>query len=133
MYKFLDLQKYSELVSSPYWYIKLNDEIETYFRKLPPGKNREEWFNYRTEILLFFENALREGKVSLGESSSINFDKKRKEIDTIVIHHTSTEPNTSIWMLEALGLLRLYVPEFSNPKRDYMGQPIFSGHIYEGR
>ena len=66
-----------------------------------------------------------------------DLDIERKPIDTIVIHHTKNLPGMTLDRLNAMHLLRIYGRYFANPtdvrEKHLKGQPVWSGHFYEGR
>jgi hypothetical protein len=90
-----------------------------------------------TELLYgFFEDYLSQDHIALA-SNSANADIERKEIDTIVIHHTSNPPGVRLERLSAIELIRLYAPYFAHPSlqvdRHLTGKPIGSGHLRDGK
>ena len=90
---------------------------------------------FKTSLYDFFESQLSRGNIALGHGSG-DFDLDRKEIDTVVIHHTSNPAGLSGSRLSAIELVRLYAPYFANPTaeedRHLKGQPIYSGHVRNG-
>jgi hypothetical protein len=91
---------------------------------------------FKTNLYDFFESQLSRGFIPLGTSSG-DLDGDRKEIDTVVIHHTSNPPGLRQSRLSAIELVRLYAPYFANPtveEDNYLkGQPIYSGHVRNGK
>jgi hypothetical protein len=89
----------------------------------------------KDDLYDFFEQALRQGIVELG--NGYDADVERKPIDRIVIHHTSNPPGLSPARLSAIELVRLYVPYFANPQAPedmhLKGKPISSGHVRQGK
>jgi hypothetical protein len=87
---------------------------------------------FKANLYDFFESQLSRGEIALGRGSG-DLDVDRKQIDTIVIHHTGNPPGLSPSRLSAIELVRLYAPYFTNPtvKEDkhLKGQPIYSGHV----
>jgi hypothetical protein len=81
---------------------------------------------------LLAEDAVRIGRP--GEEPLVDQDEDRVTPDTVVIHHSSRAEGITTPNLNALELLRLYVPEYAkgtvkNP--DGSLQPIYSGHFDE--
>lgn len=62
-----------------------------------------------------------------------NWDDERKDISTVVIHHSSRAEGVSRRILNAMTLARLYVPRYMQPDGDpdVRGQAIWSHHIDE--
>jgi hypothetical protein len=91
---------------------------------------------FKTTLYDFFESQLKWGKIPLGRGTG-DLDVDRKEIDTVVIHHTSNPSGLSLSRLSAIELVRLYAPYFTNPTAEedqhLKGQPIYSGHVRNGR
>lgn len=128
----IDRNYFYSLADDPKWYIHLKDYFEKYFFIQYNDKKSQEWREDRSKIVNIIADLLESHKLSLGENGP-DFDLERKEIDTIVIHHTSTPSDTKLSYLNALTLIRLYVSEFLDQKRDYYGLPIWSGHFYEAQ
>lgn len=81
-------------------------------------------------MLRVFEQLLAEDAVMLGEAGP-NWDAERHPIDTVVIHHTGSAAPMPLSRLNAMHLLRLYVPKYQHPGPDaglIGGTPIYSGH-----
>lgn len=83
-----------------------------------------------------FAELLAEEIVTLGtnEKGLENWDEERQPIDKIVIHHTSRPPGLSLEKLNAMHLLRLYVPRYCSQQTPVIfengsPQPIYSGHF----
>lgn len=119
--------------SDEFWYIKLEPLIKFYFWEF---LDEEEWKVRKRELLEIFANAIKENTIILADnklSKEYNFDRQRKKIDTAIIHHTSTDPDIDISILEAYGLLRLYLPEFVNKNKRTFSKPIGSSHYYNNK
>lgn len=127
------------------WYA--NNEIWPTIERLfvnPPDVMSQEDQGERDKILRFFAKSLLEGTVRLGRRAEYFDDGDRwttkkgwvTPIDTVVIHHTATNPHMTYDLLNAFGLLRLYCPVYmQNPafKKNGKSQSISSGHLYAGR
>jgi hypothetical protein len=103
------------------------------------------------QLIGWFANALAKNLVKLGDvNPGFNDDDRAGKfagsapapVDTVIVHHTATKENLSVWELEALGLLRLYLPHFmstvpngfinfllkTNPQLDLTQLAPASGH-----
>ncbi len=132
-YHHIDYRSLENVLQDPLWYLVLQDELKTYFSSPTTAEKKEpDWGNIREEYIRFFANALEQGTIALGTSGK-NWDEERTSIDTVIIHHTSRAATESLFFLEALLLLRLYVPIYSNPEHSEYQKPIYSNHTYNGR
>jgi len=89
----------------------------------------------KREAYAAVEQAVREGYIPLAAQGE-DFDRERKPIDTVVIHHTKNEPGITLERLNAMHLLRIYAPHYTSPAVDphsSHGQPLWSGHFYNGQ
>ncbi|MBI4137294.1 N-acetylmuramoyl-L-alanine amidase [Candidatus Roizmanbacteria bacterium] len=156
-----DPEKMLQVVQSDlYWYApdtpvgQLIDQCN--FRS--DDETPQELMQVRDETLAFFSFALahdlvRRGNLPAGFNDDdrwhpVNWDYEqgcglteaveKDRPDRIIIHHTNTNPDISVDALEALGLLRLYVPELRRgfpyhiPKC-YQYASVNSGHFRNGR
>lgn len=120
---------WTRLLSGPAWYLSVLPELRRWEGRLKqePSEVQEAC---KKELYDFFERHLAAGHIALGTGGH-RFDRDRKPIDTIVIHHTSNPPGMQPIRLSAIELIRLYAPYFVQPDledRDLRGRPIFSGH-----
>lgn len=94
----------------------------------------------KRQTLEIFEQLLEEDAVRLGIRGVDELDDNDEgrvpvdQLNRIVIHHSARSEGISLSTLNALQLLRLYVPVYqskSNPVLDSSGnhQPIYSGHF----
>lgn len=130
------LHELEQIVKKPAWYFEVKEFLQSFKESYENASSDEakEIIKSEKEHLLFrLGELLNEGKVTLDENHEGFFDRKRKLIDTIVIHHSSRPSDLPLYVINAIHLLNLYVPEFSDPKRDYYGQNIFSGHTNNGK
>lgn len=86
---------------------------------------RDEYYDAVAELL-------NEQKVRLGnpliDDNLPDQDAERRDIDTVVVHHTHRAEGITNDRLNAMELVRLYIPRFrSDP--DYVGVPLYSGHF----
>jgi hypothetical protein len=135
MAKYFDEALWREVVKKPDWYLVLGPNLKKLMTRALWSKatTKEE---IRSEVYSFFIKNLESGQVFLAESGP-NWDKERKTIDTIVIHHTSHSPGVTWQQIDAVHLLRLYANYYSSPydnrDKSIKGQPIFSNHFRSGR
>jgi hypothetical protein len=116
-----------EIASRPDWY--RDEEFISLYQNIMTGGYGTELDTLTEEswqLIGWFANALASGQVMLGNvQPGFNDDDRAGkyagatpvEVDTIIIHHTATKEDLTVWELEALGLLRLYLPHFmdTNP------------------
>ncbi|QQR93709.1 N-acetylmuramoyl-L-alanine amidase [bacterium] len=122
-----------KIFETPTWYLQISEYLKYFFNDITKEDYANEiWVEEKRKFTNIIADLLNEDKISLGETGP-NHDLDRTDIDTVVIHHTLGEENATYEYLNALSLLRLYVPEFSRPSKDYFGTPICSNHIYKGR
>ncbi len=126
---------FTKIKADPIWY--LSDEFNAIKQELfvNPDHDSEEIKNKRRQFISKIGDLLEDDNVSLSQEGP-NFDEEREVIDTIVIHHTGDSTAAAanpISYLNALHLLRLYVPEFRNEKREYYGQALWSNHFWKNR
>jgi hypothetical protein len=130
----LDIKEWEKIIEQEDWYLRVPALLESSeeLKKENPNLYEVE----KAKILDFFIMSLNNEKVSLG-SSGVDWDKQRKTIDTIVIHHTGSEPGMTKDKLSALELIRLYATTYANPtyKEDerVKNTPIYSNHFREGK
>lgn len=121
-------------ITEPDWYIKTVDFLKEVKEKYP--ENSDERNRLLKQSRHFFEQALIDNKVALA-SSGLDLDAERKPIDTIVVHHTSAEPGYRTSYMNAVHMLNIYAPYFTNPtvrgEESLKGQPLWSGHVYGGK
>ena len=136
--KFNELQtmktQWSPLLSEPGWYLTVIPQILAFTKSLQ-AESSSTRSACKESLYDFFEQHLKVDDLCLGDGSG-QFDRERKPIDTVVIHHTSQPPGLSAGRLSAIELMRLYGPYFATPPEAEMklrGQPIFSGHQRRGK
>lgn len=116
----------------PDWYIRLEEYLkEKIFPiiKSPEIKKARQSFYETVEAMLEVE------KIPLAENGP-DFDKERKPIDTLVIHHTSEDPDIRSSKLSAIGFVRQYGLSYLDGNirgSDVKGKPIWSGHFKDGK
>ena len=121
------------LASDRAWYMTVIPEIQRWMEEVEkqptPGSNQCKDESYR-----FFAKQVSNHRIALGTSPGY-FDKDRKPIDTIVVHHTSNQPGLDQERLSVTELIRLYAPYFVAPEAADMhieGDALFSGHERDG-
>lgn len=133
-YKYINPNKYIDIFSRPDWYLEMQTVLEEYFYDYDGNKENkpQEWLDTRSEYVEMICELLETNQIRLANFGD-NLDNDRLPIDTIVIHHSSTPPDISIEVINALGLIRLYGPFYSKSKSEQFGQPIWSNHRYKNR
>jgi hypothetical protein len=116
---------WSETIKRPDWYLEFNDFAIKAKLKTEADAPAQEELNKK--VRRFFEDALQSELVSVG-SSGHDFDTERQPVDTIAIHHTSAQPGYKLSYLNAVQLLNIYVPAYTEGREK--GQPIWSGHFH---
>jgi hypothetical protein len=133
MEDYFNFQQWEQWIKEPLWYLKIDSSLQ-YLPKLREI-NLEKYEQYKTLAYDFFENHLIKGDIYLGTEGK-NWDKDRKSIDTIIIHHTSLLPGLSKERLSAIELFRLYVKHYAHPSledQDIVNQPIYSHHFRDDK
>ena len=132
MAKYFDEEKWIKILKQPDWYLEIIDEIRSLRELANKNKNPE----IIEEIYQFFEKQLEDNKIALAKEGP-NWDKERKPIDTIVIHHTSLPPGITWQRLSAIQLINIYATYYANPyyeeEKHLKGKPIYSGHFRNGK
>ncbi len=133
-YKYINPQDYIKIFSNPQWYLKIQNELKEFFYDYDGKRENksQEWLDHKKEFVKMVSELLEADQIALGDSGA-NWDKERLPINTIVIHHTNTPPNTPIVTINALGLIRLYASEYSKKEKKQFGQPIWSNHFYKNK
>jgi len=123
-----DKSYWLETLSHNDWYLRIEKELrETFFTI----DHRPEVKKYRHKVYELIADLLENHKLYLAFNGP-NLDIERKPIDTIIIHHTTEEPDIPLSKLSAIGLIRQYVLNYlDNDERikGLKGQPIWSGHF----
>lgn len=132
-YKHINPQDFIEQFVTADWYLLLKPELQEYFYSYDGIRENksQKWLEYRNEFVTIVGELLEADQIALGVSGP-NWDEERKPIESIIVHHSSTPPDTSLQAINALGLIRLYAP-FYRQKGERFGQPIWSNHFYKGK
>ncbi len=130
----LDFQRdyWESRLQYPDWYIRLEDELKQIF--FPVVHNQPHVKSFRHKVYDLIDELLQNNKLPLAKNGQ-NLDIERKEVDTIVIHHTEEEPAMRLTKLSAIGLVRQYA--FQYLANDVLGdqgrgKPVWSGHFRSG-
>lgn len=125
-----DKKYWSKAIKNPDWYLELNAFTKEAKTKLKSDSKEAKQFN--KEVRDFFNEKLSKNQVALG-SSGPDLDVERKQIDTIVIHHTSYNGRYRLDYLNTVQLLNIYAPYYANPtvrgEEMLKGMPLWSGHF----
>lgn len=145
-FKRMELIELKNIFSLTTWYLNptLQPLIAEYFEINHDDKN-DEWLEERKAFIQIIAELLEEGAIHLGteRGEGYNDTKRAKTVggklewvqvpNTVVIHHTSSTPDTTYKMINALHLMRLYVPLYKSKYEYFYGSdekplPIESGH-----
>ena len=133
MAKYFDEHRWSEAIKHEDWYLRLADDYKK-LTKQAEESSKEISEEIKEEIYRFLENRLAKKEIALGKDGP-NWDAERKQIDTIVIHHTKNPSGITWQRLSATHLIRLYAMYYSSPtenEKHIKGQPIYSHHLRNG-
>lgn len=124
-----------QYASQENWYISLGREFRRVLKKHDAaGISKKDAIT--TEMYDLIESLLASNTLKIADTGPIDFDVDRKPIDTLVVHHTPQPSGITKIRLNAIHLLRLYTPIFSDPsQRDQIirRKAIYSGHVRNGR
>lgn len=125
MAQHIDTEEWSTAFACPDWYLHLFSRYQE-LATIPEAVE---------EVYTFVEQQLALGKVALGTTGP-DWDRERRPIDTLVIHHTHCPPSITRERLSAMHLLRLYAANYASPAPSAyhkQGDPIFSHHFDNGK
>jgi hypothetical protein len=119
---------WEENLRYPDWYIRLAKELKETFSLTAVDEGAKK---YRHNVYDLVGEMLRNSQIPLAAKGP-NFDKERKPIDSVVIHHTKETPYIKQDTLCGIGLIRQYAIDYLN--NDVLGykvygKPIWSGHF----
>jgi hypothetical protein len=120
-------------LSSPDWYIRVEDELRRLF--FPVVHHDAQLKAFRHKLYELVAELLESQRVPLAERGP-DLDRERHPVDTIVIHHTEEEPGIGLSKLSAIGLVRQYAFQYLEDNvlgRRVRGEPVWSGHFRQGR
>jgi len=127
-------EEWEEKIKHPLWYKETPQLLKSIMALKQQDEN--EFQKIKERVYSFFETKLKEDAIALGNTGK-DFDKERKHIDTVVIHHTHGDESMTNERLSAMELLRLYALYYASPTyendKDIIDQPIYSGHFRNGK
>jgi hypothetical protein len=133
MTKYIDEAFWRSALTKPDWYILLQDDFMRLEKLAEEEKDKSKRKQIKREAYEMVEQAVIDGTLPLATSGN-NLDEDRKQIDTIVIHHTKNQSGMTLERLNAMHLLRIYGMYYANPTDErevyFKGQPVWSGHYY---
>jgi hypothetical protein len=146
-FKRIELQELRNIFSKPAWYLdtRIQELVSEYFQIRHDDKS-DEWLEERQSFITIVAELLKEEAIFLGTERGEGFNDTRrvKKVDgkfewinipnTVVIHHTSTPQDTSYEKINALHLMRLYIPLYMSKYPHFYGTdenplPVESGHF----
>lgn len=135
MAQFFDEQKWREAVRRPDGYLQIVDDYKSLMKQADEADEETEK-KIKEEVYSLVEELIETGQFYIADEG-YDFDADRQPVDTVVIHHTSMESVARLSRLNAMHLIRLYVPNYANPaleeKKHLEGKPIYSGHFNKGK
>ncbi len=136
-----ELDRTRDLVQSPEWYMQYGrlQQMRALGLGALQATSSGSIYEARHELvqqqIKVFEQLLIEGAVRIGDpeiDDLENWDKERSSVDRIMIHHTHRSDGLSLSELNAMHLLRLYLPRYRRGDLmtdDGKHQPIHSAHF----
>ncbi len=131
-YKYINKKYWEKNLSKKDWYLRLADDFKKYI--ISPDENIKNRKKIKKEIYYIVNEFYRKDKLYLGNSGK-NWDKEKKSIKYIVLHHTSTQKDISLSNLSTIQMLRLYVNRYLSRSKDpyVYGKPLWSNHFRRGK
>ena len=117
----------------PDWYVRLEEDLRSLV--FPVVRPDPDLKRFRHQVYELVEALLEDGTLPLAKDGP-EMDAERKPVDTIVVHHTTEEPDIRLGKLSAIGLVRQYAFQYLSDNvlgRRVRGQPIWSGHFRQGK
>jgi len=131
-YEYISRKYWEEGLIKKDWYLRLAGEFKKYIIK--PDEKVQNQKQTKREIYHIVNDFYKKGKLFLGKSGE-DWDRERKPIKYIVLHHTSAPADISLVRLSTIQMIRLYVKQYllkdADPK--VYGKPLWSGHFRKGR
>ncbi|MGH7195851.1 MAG: peptidoglycan recognition protein family protein [Candidatus Saccharimonadales bacterium] len=135
MGKFIDTELWQRALAKPDWYVGIAADFKR-LEKLAAQSDHETRKQIKSEMYGFIETALKNKQIMLAKAGE-DFDKQRRPIDTIVIHHSKNRDGLSLARLNAMHLLIIYGTYYAKPsderEKHFTGQPVWSGHFYKNQ
>lgn len=138
-----ELERIRYLVQSPDWYMDYGKVQKVRalglgaLQSAKSGSIKEARHYAKQQQLDIFELLLEEGSIRIGLpglDELDNHDEDREQIDRLMIHHSKQADRISLGRLNAMHLLRLYLPRYQQGDIKTVAgelQPIYSGHFDE--
>ena len=128
-----DREYWEPRLTVPDWYVRLEDELRTLI--FPVVHPDVELKRFRHQVYELVEELLERGTLPLAQYGP-KLDGERGPIDTVVVHHTTEEPDIRLSKLSAIGLVRQYAFQYLEDNvlgNHVRGEPLWSGHFRQGR
>ncbi len=137
MASFIDQKLWRQALRHPDWYLRLTDEWQRVIKLADDTRDSDlaQAKQIKSEVYGLIEAALAEDLIPLADNGP-DFDRERRPIDTVIIHHSKNKPGVSLARLNAIQLLTLYANYYGKPKpidAHWRGQPIWSNHFHNGK
>ena len=136
MARYIDEAFWRKALTKPEWYLILADDFKRLEELAEQNKSQPEHKQIKREAYELVEEAVSQGTLPIALNGD-NLDVQRKDIDTIVIHHTKNPSGMTLERLNAMQLIRIYGRYFANPTHPdelhLKGKLIWSGHFYRGQ
>ena len=117
------LNYFKEQLQYPDWYIRLSDFLTT---KVFPIEDNPKIKKERHIFYDLVNQMLMDNLIPLAKTGP-DFDKERKSIDTVIIHHSDEDPHMKLSKLSAIGFIRQYGKDYLHGETfgyKVKGQPI---------
>ena len=136
MAEFIDQNLWRRELRKPDWYLKLTADFDRLGRLAESARtdNPGQAKRVKAEAYGTVERALTEGLIPLA-TQGLDFDRERRPVDIVVIHHSKNPPGMTHERLNAMHLLRLYGNYYARlPASDAQrGQAVWSNHFRDGQ
>jgi len=119
-------------LTSPDWYIRVEDELRRLF--FPVVHDDAQLKAFRHKVYELVAELLESKQLPLAERGP-DLDRERRPVDNIIIHHTEEEPGIGLGKLSAIGLVRQYAFEYLAGDvlgRHVRGEAVWSNHFRQG-
>jgi len=136
-----ELERTRNLTQSPDWYMEYGrvQKVRALglgaLQAAKSGSIPEARRHFKQQQIEIFEQLLAEDAIRLGTpgiDELEDWDQERASIDQIVIHHSHRKDGISLSQLNAMHLLRLYLPRYQQgdlKTSDGRLQPLYSAHF----
>jgi hypothetical protein len=132
--EYFDRARWDDAITQPDWYVHLYPELEQFKQRWIADESAE---NLRLKEVVrgYFEAVYESGQLALAQCGA-DMDGERKPVDSIVIHHTSSQPGYDIRRMNITQLLNVYLPYYvrlAGKSGTEQAPGIWSGHIRGGK